>query len=507
MRRFLAPGALVLTSMMAMLAGHSQPISPPKGSLHASFSKDQAERGKALYEQNCSKCHREDLKGNCPAENISGAAYVCSAPGSAPPLVGPSFLKRWYSVADLYGRVQWTMPTTKVNSLSESDNLNIVAYLLQANGIAAGNEELKAGAALKKMVINEKGASMGSTKKVNDPLNDFGISEAYYTEAQAERGKAYFYGACGRCHTADANGPNGAVEVSQNLGWRTGNPKNSYGLFVGEKWLASDSGIPGKPQRWDTVADLYNKIRTTQPAYNVAGLSTNEYLDIVAYLLKQNEFPSGNEELKDDVSQMRNMTLDKGFERLFNGKNLTGWGFLVGTNCTPAPEGCGQTTPGTTYTVDKATLFDSGTPHGMAYPKKKFWNFTLRTDYKFDPYPGMESDEDLYTNTGYLLFITEPGVWGRTLEIQGKNNFEMTIAMGRGESTVDTDDAARARARKPVGQWNAVEIVSKNGEVWSYLNGTLVTHVTKHPFTEAGYIGFQCESGPVHWRNIRIKAE
>jgi len=204
---------------------------------------------------------------------------------------------------------------------------------------------------------------------------------------------------------------------------------------------------------------------------------------------------------------MRNMTLDKGFERLFNGKNLTGWGFLVGTNCTPAPEGCGQTTPGTTYTVDKATLFDSGTPHGMAYPKKKFWNFTLRTDYKFDPYPGMESDEDLYTNTGYLLFITEPGVWGRTLEIQGKNNFEMTIAMGRGESTVDTDDAARARARKPVGQWNAVEIVSKNGEVWSYLNGTLVTHVTKHPFTEAGYIGFQCESGPVHWRNIRIKAE
>jgi hypothetical protein len=134
------------------------------------------------------------------------------------------------------------------------------------------------------------------------------------------------------------------------------------------------SGVPGKPQRWDTVADLYNKIRTTQPAYDVAGLSTNEYVDIVAYLLKQNEFPAGNEELKDDVPQMRNMTLDKGFERLFNGKDLTGWGFLIGTNCTPAPEGCGQTTPGATYRAEKETLFDSGTPHGMAYPKKKFWN-------------------------------------------------------------------------------------------------------------------------------------
>ena len=40
-----------------------------------------------------------------------------------------------------------------------------------------------------------------------------------------------------------------------------------------------------------------------------------------------------------------------------------------------------------------------------------------------------------------------------------------------------------------------------------YLNGALITHVTKRPFTEAGYIGFQVESGPVYWRNIRIRAD
>ena len=119
----------------------------------------------------------------------------------------------------------------------------------------------------------------------------------------------------------------------------------------------------------------------------------------------------------------------------------------------------------------------------------------------------MESDEDLYTNTSHMFFITEPCMWGRTLEIQGKNNFEMTIAMSRAESMVDTDDAARARGRKPVGQWNAVEIVFKAVQVWSYLNGTLVSRVTKYPFTGAGYIGFHCERGPVNWRNIRIKAE
>jgi len=230
-------------------------------------------------------------------------------------------------------------------------------------------------------------------------------------------------------------------------------------------------------------------------------------VDIVAYLLKQNSFPPGNEELTGDLSQMRNMTLDKGFERLFNGKNFTGWGFLVGPNCTPSPEGCGDTTPGTTFKVERGMLFDSGSPHGYAYPNKKFWNFTLRLEYRFDPYEGMESDDDLFTNTGYLLFITQHGIWTRTLEIQGKNDFEMSIAMGGGESTFTFDDAARARVRKPAGQWNSVEIVSKDGQVWTYLNGTPITHVTKHPFTEAGYIGFQCESGPVHWRNIRIKAE
>src|SRR5579863_311037 len=102
MRRFLASGAFVL---IIVLAGYSQPTSPVNGSLHASYSKGQAASGKALYEKNCSSCHRQDLKGNCPAENLTDTAYVCSATGSAPPLVGTLFLKRWYSVADLYGRV------------------------------------------------------------------------------------------------------------------------------------------------------------------------------------------------------------------------------------------------------------------------------------------------------------------------------------------------------------------------------------------------------------------
>jgi len=117
------------------------------------------------------------------------------------------------------------------------------------------------------------------------------------------------------------------------------------------------------------------------------------------------------------------MSLDKGFERLFNGKDFTGWGFVVGPNCKPRPEGCGDTSPGSTFKVDDGMILNTGSPHGYMYPLKKFWNFTLRLQYRFEPYPGMESDDDLFTNTGYLLFITKHDVWPRTLEVQGKKRF------------------------------------------------------------------------------------
>src|SRR5881296_4443370 len=146
---------------------------------------------------------------------------------------------------------------------------------------------------------------------------------------------------------------------------------------------------------WGTVADLCNKNRTSQPAYAVGALSTEEYLGIVAYLLKQNGFPAGKDELTDNLNLMRNMTLEKGYQRLFNGKDLTGWAFVLGANCPPKTEqGCAQTTPGSTFTVNNGILYDTGTPHGYMYPKKKFGpNFTLRAEYRYMPYPGMEDDK------------------------------------------------------------------------------------------------------------------
>jgi hypothetical protein len=45
----------------------------------------------------------ENLNGKCE-EAVSSTSYVCAATGSAPPLIGASFMKRFYSVGDLYSR-------------------------------------------------------------------------------------------------------------------------------------------------------------------------------------------------------------------------------------------------------------------------------------------------------------------------------------------------------------------------------------------------------------------
>jgi mono/diheme cytochrome c family protein len=491
-------------------AAHSQSSRSASGAARAYYTTNQAERGRALYLQNCSKCHLETLKGNCATEMATfPKSYVCAGDGSAPPLTGESFLERYYSVADLYSRTKWSMPKDNANGLDAGDNLKIVAYMLQVNGLPAGQRDLKADPeAMKAMVLSSarpgKNAGLPSA---SDPVNSAGISRAYYTESQAERGKPYFHAACGVCHAAEPSGPHGTnMAPSTGLGWHYGS-QHRYTLLSGEAWLSSPSGIPSRPQRWDTVNDLFNKSATAQPAYDPGGLSMEENLDIIAYLLKQNGFPSGKLPLTFDRNLMRDMTLDVGFESLFNGRDLTGWGFVLGGNCTPRPQGCAQTTPGTTFKVEDGMIHDSGHPHGYMYTLKKYWNFTLRVEYRYDAYKGMQTDDDLFSNTGYLLFITQHDVWPSTLEIQGKTDFEMAINPMDGKATSTFDDAARARARKPAGEWNSVEIVSKDGEVTNYLNGVLISHVSSHSWKEPGYIGIQAESGDVHFRNIRIKAQ
>src|SRR3989475_1831847 len=317
MRRFVPAAVVLATGALAIsITAYTQSPRTANPANRAVYGAEQATRGKTLYTQNCSKCHMENLQGNCPAENVRpSAAYVCAAPRTAPPLVGDAFLQRWYSAGDLYARIRWSMPADNVGGLSADNNLAILAYVLQSNGFSAGRELRNDATSMKGMVLKEKTGT--TSRNVKEPLNDLGVSEAYYTEEQAARGKNYYYAACGMCHTAEPEGPNGAnMPHESGLGWHWGNQWR-YTVQGGKQWLETNSRIAGKPQMWDTVAGLYNKIRTTQPAYAVGALSAEQYLGIVAYLLKQNGFPAGKDELTDNLNLMRNMTMEKGYQRLF----------------------------------------------------------------------------------------------------------------------------------------------------------------------------------------------
>lgn len=325
-----------------------------------------------------------------------------------------------------------------------------------------------------------------------------GVSpEGFYTVEQAARGRRLFNQWCASCHTLT-----GTTQLA-----------TGRGIWLGSKRLLLNLGDPAV-RNYVSVYHLFRRVRDSMPAFDVDALSATAKVEIVAYLLQQNRFPAGPVELPLDVPLMKTMRLatlarEDGFKHLFNGRDFTGIKFLLGPNCRPSPEGCGRTSPGNVFWVAHGEFITSGKIQGYWYTDDMYLNFTLRFDYRQVPPPDWEHvDDDEYDgNTGYLLFIRDHRVWPKGIEIQGRH-MDLLSAFGI-DSVIKstTDAAARTRARKPVGEWQGVEIVSRNGQVKCYLNETLISTVTEHEFTAPGHIGFQSEGSEVHWRDIRIKTE
>jgi alcohol dehydrogenase (cytochrome c) len=87
------------------------------------YSATQAAAGRTVYQASCASCHLPDLAGR----------------NEAPQLAGNNFLNTWRSrsTRDLFEFISATMPPTGA-SLSEDQYLAVTAFILQANGAAAG---------------------------------------------------------------------------------------------------------------------------------------------------------------------------------------------------------------------------------------------------------------------------------------------------------------------------------------------------------------------------------
>jgi mono/diheme cytochrome c family protein len=450
------------------------------------YTQEQAIRGAKVFNFICSGCHIVDGSG-APPRNLEGK----------------DFLAQWNTVNDLFGKVSLTMPASHVLGLRKEEYAAVVAYLLQVNGLPAGAVPL----ADDREVLRRQFLTVGASPiRANTDSDGATGKEGYYSASQALRGRAFFQGSCSLCHTVDAAARTGE-SFDMPLASQVSVTKAPDGLQAGALRLKFNLAGPQFQDRWRTVGDLYSKVSTAMPAYDADGLNPETYAAIVAYLLQGNGLPAGSEALGTDVAVLNNMPiLEAGFTKLFNGRDLSGFQLVLGHNCATGPGGCAATGPGTTFEVRSGAIYCSGKPLGYLYTTKKYLNFTLRLGYRFVSSRSFTPGAEFYGNSGWLLFIDENKVWPRMLEIQGAERTLLEPIAVDGHARFTVDAGARQRVLEPL-QWNSVEIVSKSGQVRSYLNGTLISEVTQHDFIRAGHIGFQSEGAEIYFRNIRIREE
>ncbi|MCH7715692.1 MAG: cytochrome c [Gemmatimonadetes bacterium] len=107
----------------------NESTAPPGGG--KVYTETQAARGQTAYQNHCAFCHLDDLSG------FRGL-----------PLTGPEFIARWnepgVTLENFLSFVTSAMPQEEPGTLRPQEYLDVVAYILQANGYPAGDRELTA---------------------------------------------------------------------------------------------------------------------------------------------------------------------------------------------------------------------------------------------------------------------------------------------------------------------------------------------------------------------------
>lgn len=101
-----------------------------------------------------------------------------------------------------------------------------------------------------------------------------------YTEAQAKRGEILYDQGCAECHGASLGGAEA--------------PPLAGGDFI-STWTGQ------------TLGDLLEKLQVSMPAGSPTRMTLQEKADVLAYMLRVNNFPAGSAELSGDVEALKKM--------------------------------------------------------------------------------------------------------------------------------------------------------------------------------------------------------
>lgn len=108
-------------------------------------------------------------------------------------------------------------------------------------------------------------------------------ADGVYTEEQAARGLEAYTQECAACHLDDLMGDGIAFALKG----------DAFHFRWGEL----------------SISDMMAAIRTTMPQGAPASLSPQAYVDIIAYMLQQNDFPSGDGELPPDDAELESIMI------------------------------------------------------------------------------------------------------------------------------------------------------------------------------------------------------
>jgi mono/diheme cytochrome c family protein len=104
------------------------------------------------------------------------------------------------------------------------------------------------------------------------------VKDGIYTQAQADRGKPLYAQYCASCHMLDLRG------LRPGPGKRDGVPP-----LAGDAFLSNWTNL--------SVGDLFTRNRVSMPQTAPGSLSRQQNADILAYILEQNGYALGSEEL------------------------------------------------------------------------------------------------------------------------------------------------------------------------------------------------------------------
>lgn len=184
--------------------------------------------------------------------------------------------------------------------------------------------------------------------------------------------------------------------------------------------------------------------------------------------------------------------------KLFNGKNLSNWDFVVENNSVPADE---------VYSVQKGVINIKGQPLGYMYTKEKYGDYLLHVEWRW-----VEGE----SNSGIFLLIEDTknpfpngiecqlaaGKAGDFVLLGGSNLTEFVPQPGEPKTKFPVVKKKHDSTEKAAGEWNEADISVKDGVINVYINGTHQNTGTNR--VKKGHIGLQSEGKAVQFRNVTL---